>query len=182
MFTMFQAAARMWLIGLCEDKPMRGAIEVGTAIALPRADGGAPEDVYGQALLAAHRLESEKAQGPRIVVGPKCGSLLASIVLKKGGVSIDSATSGDAELCIAMTRQDTDGQRIVDGLGRAMLDGIVKPLHSSEHVLRAHDRVRFHYERFRASGNQKLAGRYRALLAYFDEHAPKWYAAAGTPR
>ena len=194
---MYIAAARQWLIGLCEDMPLRGAMEVGTAIPLPSADGGPPQDVYGQALLAAHRLESEVADWSRIIVGPQLASLLTDIVQREGEPEIDSATLEDARRCLRMTRRDTDGQLAVDGLGEAALDGFMEPLHESKHVLRAHEKVLSHYARFREraererkegdskegdSKEEELFRRYEALLEYFQEYAPMWYAAPETQR
>ncbi len=73
-----------------------------------------------------------------------------------------------------MLRQDTDGNTVVDGLGRTLLEQSREVPDFRDRVSRAHDNVRANCRQFIDDGDTKLASRYETLLAYFDECAPKW--------
>ena len=171
VFRSLLAASSMWLFGLSTNHPIRGGMEIGTGIDIE------PGEIYGQALEAAYRLESTVARLPRIVVGSKCIEFLEE-VKRSGNVSDAGSRSAAiiADLCLSMVRQDTDGNTVVDGLGRTMLVQSLELPDFRDQVSRAHDNVRARLHHFRGAGDTELASRYETLLAYFDECAPKWHA------
>ena len=63
VYRLLQTITITWLTFLAERVPSRGGVELGLAAQMRE------NDVYGQALLAAHHLESVVAQWPRVVVG-----------------------------------------------------------------------------------------------------------------
>ena len=168
VFHSFVAAASMWLLGLSTNHPLRGGMEIGLAIDIEPG-----KEVYGHALEAAYHLESTVAKLPRIVVGAECVEFLK--LVKRDRFSPDNRSQLPATMagmCLSMLRQDFDGCMVVDGLGSTMLRQAVSRFRDA--VLQAHDNVRANHQRFRDTGNEKLATRYKTLLAYFDESAPKW--------
>ena len=171
VFRSLLAAGSMWLFGLSTNHPIRGGMEVGTGIDLE------PGEIYGQGLEAAYHLESQVAGHPRIVVGTRCVEFLRAVKGREGASDVGSrmAASG-ADLCLSMLRDDADGRTVVDGLSQTMLDQCRDVPDLRDQFSRAYDNVRKQCRAFRKAGNTKLAPRYEALHAYFDEHAPRWGA------
>ena len=169
VFGSLLAAGSMWLAGLSMNYPIRGGMEIGTGIDIEQGE------IYGQALEAAYRLESKVAGYPRIVVGPKCVEFLEAV--KRGAhVSDDGSrmAAGVADLCLSMLWKDTDGHMIVDGLGQTMLKQSRAVPDLRDQFPRAYSNVCARGREFREAGNAKLASRYEALRAYFNERAPEW--------
>ena len=163
------AAASMWLTGLRVNEPIRGGIEISWGVDI------APGEIYGQALEAAYRLESRVAGRPRIVVGPGCVEYLNTI--RQVGSADDIGRRFAARLAdwgLSALREDADGNMRVDGLGSAVRDTFGGVPDLGEHFSEAYKNVRANCRHFRETGDQKLASRYEALLAYFDERAPDW--------
>ena len=163
------AAASMWLTGLRANEPIRGGLEISWGVDIE------PGEIYGQALEAAYRLESKVAGRPRIIVGPRCVEYLNAI--KQGGSANDMGrrfAASMADLGLSALRKDTDGNIIVDGLGPAVRETFAGVPDLGEHFSEAHNNVRANCHHFREAGDEKLASRYEALLAYFDERAPDW--------
>ena len=73
-----------------------------------------------------------------------------------------------------MLRRDIDGNTVIDGLGRTLLEQSRDVPGIRHQVSRAHENVRSHCRHFRGAGDAKLASRYATLRAYFDECAPIW--------
>ena len=169
LFRSLLAAGSMWLAGLSTNNPIRGGMEVGTGIDIE------PGEIYGQALEAAHHLESTVAKRPRIVVGPRCVEFLQEV--ERRGQASDAnvrLAASCAKLCLSMLKTDADGVTVVDGLGETMMAQAEKVPDLREQFRRAHENVRAQYQRFRDTGDAKHASRYEALVAYFDERAPNW--------
>lgn len=164
------AAASMWLTGLRANEPIRGGIEISLGVDIE------PGEIYGQALEAAYRLESQVAGRPRIVVGPGCVEYLNTV--KRGGGSSDEIgrrfAASMADLSLSALRKDTDGNIIVDGLGPAVRETFAGAGDLGEHFSEAYSTVRANFHYYREAGDKKLAPRYEALLAYFDERAAEW--------
>ncbi len=176
VFRSLLAAGSMWLVGLSTNHPIRGGMEIGTGIDIE------PGEIYGQALEAAYRLESRVAGLPRIVVGPKCVEFLEAV--RHGEDVADDGSrmaASIADLCLSMLWKDTDGYMIVDGLGQTMLEHSREAPYSPDQFSRAYNNVCTHCRDFRDAGNTKLAARYEALRAYFDEHASKWQTFKAEP-
>ena len=169
VFRSLLAASSMWLVGLSTNHPIRGGMEIGTGIDLE------PGEIYGQALEAAHHLESEVAGHPRIVVGTRCVEFLKAVKRNESASGVGSAlAAGFADLCLSMLREDRDGHAVVDGLGQTMLEQSRQVPDLRDQFVRAYDNVRTQCRAFRDTGDTKLAARYEALRAYFDERAPQW--------
>ena len=163
------AAGSVWLAALSTNHPIRGGMEIGTGIDME------PGEIYGQGLAAAYRLESRVAGCPRIVVGPMCANFLDAVKRSEDASDVGSRMAASvADLCLGMLREDTDGHTVVDGLAQTMLERSSEVPDFREQFPRAYDNVRAQYRHFRNTGNTKLAARYEALRAYFDERASKW--------
>jgi len=174
VFRSLLAAGSVWLAALSTIHPIRGGMEIGTGIDIE------PGEIYGQGLEAAYRLESQIAGCPRIVVGPSCVDFLTA-VRRSEDVSAGSRVAASlADRCLRMLREDTDGHTVVDGLGETMLEQFREAPGFREQFPQAYDNVRRQCRHFREAGNAKLASRYEALRAYFDESAPKWRPALRT--
>ena len=142
-------------------------MEVGTGIDIE------PGEIYGQALEAAYRLESKVADRPRIVVGPNCVEFLRAVQRTEDASDVASRLAANsAGRCLSILREDTDGHTIVDGLGQGMLEQCPS---LQDLFPRAYDNVRANCRDFRDAGDTKLALRYEALRAYFEECAPRWH-------
>lgn len=77
-----------------------------------------------------------------------------------------------ASQCLSLITYDSDGVRILDFLGeafqavaKAAIDGIVEKAYRFALVER---------DRFAATRDEKLASRYRRLVAYFDSRKAIW--------
>ena len=169
---LLEAAAATWLFSMATGIPIRGGVEIGQAVGMREGD------IYGQALVEAHRLESNVAAGPRIVLGE---DLVAA--LQEARRDADDRYQGAAELaahcCFLLRRDPSDWRATVDVLGSWAQPG--GPSHNpflQEAFNRAHEYVRAELRRHESTGCEKLAARYRALLAYFDERAPAWESSA----
>lgn len=171
VFRMLLAAGSMWLFGLSRNHPIRGGIEIGTGIDIE------PGEIYGEALAAAYHLEAKVAKRPRIVVGPKCVEFLEA-TKRTEDVSDDGSrmAASVADLCLSMLWTDSDGHRVVDGLGRTMLAQSREVPEVRDEVARAHANVRRYCDDFRRAGNVELAERYEALRDYFKQRASNWDA------
>ena len=162
VYRLLLAAAVVWLTSLAMGNPIRGGVEVGTAA--PLGDN----EVYGEGLVRAYRLESRAAQWPRIVVGQRLLETLRDVRDRR-----IEPTASFARDCCLLLRQDLDDRAVVDVLGRAMARLVGRSdLH--EAFPKAHDHVRGQIRLHRDAGDCKLVSRYETLLAYFDEQAPLW--------
>lgn len=170
VFRSLLAAGNMWLVGLSTNHPIRGGMEIGTGIDLE------PGEIYGQGLEAAYHLESQVAGHPRIVVGPRCVEFLKTVKRNEGGAADVGAklAAGGADLCLSMLREDRDGHIVVDGLSHTMLEQSQEVPDLREQFVRAYDNVRTQWRVFHDAGNTKLASRYEALRAYFEERGAHW--------
>ncbi|MBX9737348.1 MAG: hypothetical protein K2X32_10525 [Phycisphaerales bacterium] len=136
--------AMMQLVGFAGSVPLRGAIEIGLA------SDALPGECVGPALVDAHRLAEDDADYPRVIVGPRLGSLLAT------------SQSVYCRSCLDYIRTCADGWPAVDWL---------KPQPFAEHNLpeavsaRAAALKNIHdsLEQHSADGNEKLQRKYRLL-------------------
>ena len=160
-----EVAAATWLVSLNENTPIRGGMEIGTAARMRE------NDVYGVALLEAHRLEAEVAERPRVVMGEQLVAALQD-VQRDPDVNYQGAARFATD-CTSMLRQDSDGRTVLDVLGGSW----ATPEHRRRFrdvFARAHDNVHRQLHEHQATGNRKLISRYEALLLYFADHAASW--------
>ena len=154
----------IWLTQLSLDHPIRGGIELGTAIKIDK------NEVYGRALAEAHFLESRKAKGPRIVVGKNLVSLLSETQALTEDPDMDiRIAAAFARRSLSLLRQDHDGAMVVDVVGRFMES--LCPDEFWKMFTFAHDNVRSQLLRHSANNDSKLVLRYTELLDCFDKRA-----------
>jgi hypothetical protein len=175
----FVAAASTWLVTLSAGRPIRGGLEVGLAIPI---EG---EEVYGPVLDRAYQLESRVAGAPRIVVGEVCLDYLDSFAEAPSLTVEDALAAQMAALCRSMIRPGADGVPMLDALGDHMisLSNTMAQLFGegiADRIEPAHQYVRLQLLHAEGVGDDKMIGRYRGLLAYFDERAPVWRSQART--
>ena len=164
---LLQTITITWLTFLAERVPSRGGIELGLAAQMHE------RDVYGQALLAAHHLESVVAQWPRVVVGER---LVAA--LEDTQQDPDPTFEGAAMFatrCRSMLMESADANMEVDLLGGGMWSNDRHRRAFGLVFARAHAYVRDQLSEHQATRNTKLIGRYEKLLRYFDSRAPAWH-------
>jgi hypothetical protein len=122
-------------------------------------------EVYGPALYQAYHLENELAQYPRIVVGDEFCNYLAD-EMNWPGQDVDARHRQSwGRDCVSWITTDFDGARILDYAGEAMKKTFPKLQSSIESA------VKFTYkewQKFLATGNTKLAGRYFMLYNYLE--------------
>jgi hypothetical protein len=179
VYRTFVAAASTWLLTLSAGRPIRGGLEVGLAIPI---EG---DEVYGPVLDRAYQLESRVADAPRIVVGEVCLDYLSSFD-EVPPLSVEQALAAQmAAVCRSMIRLGADGVPMLDVLGDQMI-GLSNTMGKmfgesiADRVEPAHQYVRLQLLHAEGVGNDRMAGRYRNLLAYFDERAPVWRSQART--
>ena len=139
---------------------------------------GRPESSFCQFLALGNMRDSRASSLDR--------SALSSWEAVKRSDNVSDAGSrlagSSADLCLSMLRQDADGNTIVDGLGRTLLEQSRDVPGLREQFSRAHENVHAHCRRYRGAGDSKLASRYEALRAYFEECAPNWRSAPKAER
>ena len=168
------AASMMWLVSLSEGHPLRGGIEIGLAADIE------PAEVYGPALVEAHRLESCIAKYPRIVVGKECIDFLRTIARDPRRLMGDHdhrLAATNALACLRMLREEIKGEHaMLDSLGDDYLS-IVKDVEPMRDIFqRAHEQVVAELRLAEINKDRKLTLRYERLLSYFGENASKWGA------
>ena len=177
-------AATAWLHMLSAGHPLRGGIEVGRGVDITDTE------VYGSALDRAHCLESKVAEYPRIMVGKGCLQFLRDMA--KNPRKLPSFGDVDAKLaadiaadnageCLRMLRDVGDG-------GHAMLDSLDRGLYRMTDIgpaanmfEKANEQAFCQLKKAEAGKNDKLIGRYRTLLEYFNEKRPQWGLGEFTP-
>jgi hypothetical protein len=154
---LLSGCAGTFLIGLAEKIICRGGIDVGIAGEFFRGE------IYGPALYQAYHLESERAQFPRIVVGDEFCKYLVS-EMNWPGDSVDAKHRRMwAKDCADWIMTDVDGAQVLDYAG-PVTKRIFPKLQSSVDL--ALTFASEEWQKFRALGNAKLAGRYYMLCSY----------------
>jgi len=152
--------------------PIRGGIDIAWGTELR------PGELYGPAIARSYELESEVAQYPRIVVGPRMIEFLRVIADIPSSDNFSRYSSTLAKKCLQMVSRDVDGQWIVHYLGKAFREAVSR----NEHDAMYDDAIKFvvdEYERFRTAGESRLAIRYHQLLSYFRQFPTKEHEALG---
>lgn len=146
---------------LANETPIRGGIALGAGCEL--LDG----ELYGPALARAHRLESEVAGYPRIVIDQRAWEYLAKIHQFTGGGKRGDLDRNLAGLCLQMIQTDVDGHTVVDFLGPGVFQqtGLSR---NSPLIAKARKFVKSQYDDHRKNKRTKLAFRYAHLLNYFE--------------
>ncbi len=163
IYELFGHAGSLCFIGLCNRRPLRGAIDIAWGIELH------PGELYGAAIARAYELESECAQYPRVVIGEEVVRFLES---HSQNLADDPYSIGDrdmAVLCLSMVLKDTDGQNILHYLGEGFRFAITNTHHGHLYAT-GREFIQDMLVKFREKRNEKLALRYERLLSYFDNY------------
>lgn len=161
------AAASVMLASLTSGAPIRGAIDVGLAVAL---DG---DEIYGPILDEVYLAESQRADWPRIVVGPGFIDYLNRTPCEPQGSMINTIHSGLAAMGNRLIAIDCDGTHIVDYLGPGMKRhlGANVPFALVAKALAFAENER---ARFADAGCDKLTTRYERVGRYCTERLELW--------
>jgi hypothetical protein len=163
--------AALMLVQLATGNPIRGGLDVGTGIDI---DG----ELFGAALVKAYRLESTRAQHPRLVVGRGLVDYLKASTRAPGSEIERQFERRMATGVTGLIMQDEDDEWIVDYAGPKAREFIVGNLKASDIPIFAHARAFAHRSRtaFQAqgAGGEKLFARYSKLVRYLDARASLW--------
>ena len=167
VFAAMVAAAGMHVISLAGKIVLRGGMDVGVGTII---DG---RDVYGPALERAVFLEEEVAEYPRVAVGDVLISYLESISGQRCETRLGFVAQDVARRCLSMISTDTDGRRILDFMGKPLVESVSEAL-TPEVIEMAQRFVVSGHERFTQAGNTKLANRYARLRTYMESRRHLW--------
>ena len=160
-------AAGTWLTALASGTPIRGGFEIGTAIEI------GTNEVYGQALVMAHRLESQVAGGPRIVIGETLVDNVRDVQSNELHADIDLQRAAHLAAQFApLLVRDTDGAIVLDTLGA--IGNLEAKAQWRSIFARAHESVHDQLRRHEVGHNNELVSRYKRLRDYFKDQVPKW--------
>jgi hypothetical protein len=159
------ACAAMMLVQLAEGKPVRGGLDVATAIELD-------DELFGAACVRAYEIESKRAKYPRLVGGEGLVNYLRASLKAPGGTLEIQFERRMAEGVLGLLKKDADGEWIVDYAGsraHQMLFGAA----TAGPAMLTDARAFAHRERERFRGGtgteeRKLFERYSQLVRYLD--------------
>jgi len=167
-FQLLFASCWAMVMSLAGKVPFRGAVSVGTGVEL------AENVFYGPALWDAYRHEREVAGYPRVVISPEAMRFFKGNAGFSESPPIDRYMKQMAVVCRSMLCMDTDGQLILDFLGRGVLDIVGAPRPDlTEAIEKAYSFVRSESQRFRAC-DENLALRYAWLQKYMEARLHLW--------
>ena len=160
--------AWVWLVSLAHGCPLRGGVEIGSGIAIGE------HEVYGQALAAAHHLESKVAKAPRIVAGRRLLRFLWGAYERREHRYPHAQEAGRrAENCLALLNdyyynedhdaKNDDGRFVIDGFALAKSIDLAREMFDG-----AFDYVRRELDVHMRAGDDRLVSRYESLLAHFE--------------
>lgn len=161
----FHVSGLLCLLGMAENRPIRGAIETGWAIELH------PGELSGAAVANAYTLESHVAQYPRIVVGKTTVDMLKSYLDEPValGDKLQGFNKTVAGLCLSHTAVDSDGEVIVDYLGESFEQAVLLNERASLFDVGRRN-VATQLAKHRQHQNEKLIGRYERLSEYYERN------------
>jgi hypothetical protein len=121
VFSALAAAAIVMLTSLASKHPLRGGIDVGLATEIGQGE------IYGTALERAYLLEYKLAHYPRIVIGDELWKYLNSVLgeFGKRETPIAKVIANITEKTMGLIATDTDERRILDYLGKVMVQNSV---------------------------------------------------------
>lgn len=158
------ACATQMSLQLAAGRPLRGGMDVGTAM---EVDG----ELFGAAMVKAYVLESTCAQYPRLVVGDTMREYLKTCVER--GDTIERAMA--ARVIELITRDEFDGRWMVDYAGAAFRAVHGQTAEIATILDKARDFARVARGRFEEQGvdpeARKLFTRYTALVRYLEAAA-----------
>lgn len=114
--TIFSACISMMLHSLAREIPLRGGIEVSTALEMRNGD------IYGHALNVAYNLENKKAEHMRIVIGPELINYLDAMSKIEAVDDEKVIMKGMSRRCQELITKDVDNSFILDYMGEAAMN------------------------------------------------------------
>jgi hypothetical protein len=161
----FLQTARLCFFGLAKKRPLRGAVDIDWATELNEGE------LYGPAVAKAYELESEVAQYPRIVVGPRVVEYLISHMNNPATDIYSRFNRALAKICYDMLALDSDGYHFIHYLGDVFYNTVSKNAHKKLYDL-SMEFILEQCKKWSSEQNTKLAFRYNLLLLYFLAHPP----------
>ncbi len=174
ILTMLGGCALSMLIQLGRGNPIRGAIEIGSAMEWEEFG------IYGAAFYSAYSLENSVAKYPRVLIGDELLTYLQLWNKEKGNDELTIVNKEVAKRCLSVISKDIDGWAILDFLspnlpsifGHSADDAQFKVLRKS--VEDGFSFVSREYERFVSEKSSKLAFRYALLRGYYMKRMGSW--------
>lgn len=164
VYTVLLAAGTICFVFLAGKLPVRGSIDIAWGTELHKGE------LYGPAIAKAYELESEVAQYPRIVVGPRVVDYLVANIKNSASDIYSQHNRNLAKTCLDILALDFDGYHIIHYLGDGFREIITKDLHQELYQ----NSISFIHEqckKWKTERNTKLALRYDHLLRYFVAHS-----------
>lgn len=165
VYTVFVATGGLCFLGLASKIPLRGSIDIAWAAELHEGE------LYGAAVAKAYELESQVAQYPRIVVGPRAVDYLIANINNSSSDIYSKFNRELAKTCYGMLAQDCDGYYFVHYLGDVFHQIATQGLHQ-ELYQASMKFVLEQCKKWRDERNTKLSLRYNQLLSYFLANPP----------
>lgn len=163
VYAILTASGSSFLLSLYNKHALRGGIEVAPGIKIFN------DEIYGPVLNEAYKLESQKAQYPRILIGN--GLMRFLNAMEKSNLEYCREM---ADVCLKLITTDSDGLQILDYLGDGFKDSFrylnyqeENNLTLDEIILKAFDFVRDEKDIWEKEKENKLADRYALLYNYF---------------
>jgi len=160
--SLFSQLAILFLSQLSIGIPLRGAIDVGICAELDK------NDLYGQAVSRAYKLESKVADYPRIIVGQDFIDYLNSfedIEVSKEEIKIIDFWVNYIKNCLI---KDTDGNFILSYLSPVFIDSYSYSIDSFKESIKDASKFIFNeIKKYEKLGDKKLQDRYIGLMNYF---------------
>ncbi|WP_202369642.1 hypothetical protein [Pseudomonas sp. MWU318] len=161
VYEIFALAGALCLFSLSTGYPIRGAIEISWGVELH------DNELYGAIVANSYILESEVAKYPRIVIGEHTVRYLTGHLTAVPESKIDIYNQSMTRLCLDLIASDTDGNYILDYLGKNFRHQITQdeaPNLFREAFSYATSQLALHQK----NKNEKLVLRYEWLLEYFE--------------
>lgn len=165
VYTLLVTSGSLCFLGLAGKLPLRGSVDIAWAAELH--DG----ELYGAAVAKAYELESQVAQYPRIVVGPRIVEYLITNIQSPASDIYTECNRGLARLCSSMLAVDSDGYHYVHYLGDAFHRAVSGDRHHDLYG-DALSFIRGQCKKWSVERNTVLSLRYQHLLSYFLANPP----------
>lgn len=163
VFEVLSLAGTLCFIGLASERPLRGGIEIAWGVEL------GTEGLYGAAVARAYELESQVADYPRIVVGPRLVEYMRAQAAGSPADPYSQVNWQMARVCSSMLMVDDDGHHVVNYLGAGFRQAVTAPSYEALYE-KAYSYVRAQLHQHRSTRDTKLAFRYTRLERYFNGH------------
>ena len=154
-------------VALMSKRPIRGGIDVGPGLDITE------NEVYGPVLEHAHRLESELADYPRVLVGEGLSNYLDAIESTVPTTQIGRVAQSLASRCKQLITMDADGLQMLDFLGKEM--AMSPTLEDRQKLFGLISEYIAEQKQIASSqGDQKHLSRYLKLAAYVEKCSALW--------